>query len=488
MAKTYLSAVKYNIIAEFEIDGIVDKPDIIGAIFGQSEGLLGQEMDLKQLQQNGKIGRIEIDSKLVNGKTTGSIVIPSSMDMAQTSLLAAAIESVDKVGPCDAQIETKKIEDTRGQKRKAISSRAQELLSQFMKEEIPESQEMTDTLVKSVRIAKLVPYGPEKLPAGPDIDSSEEIIVVEGRADVLNLLRYGITNVIGMEGSNVPKTLIELAKTKTVIAFVDGDRGGELNARHLQEVAKLDFVIRAPDGKEVEELAQKEIVMAMRKKVVPTEAFQRRMNSFASPPHNTFERRDFSRPGYRASMPRPPMRGERERRFSTPRPALGPDELRRDGMGPQRTGFSRRPDDRYRGRSGPGFGRGPSREPDFGRSPPRRTDPPSFNPTEEKRFSEPITPLTADEQKNLVPIMKELHGSLKARLLDQNTKQLAEITVRELIQKIKETKGTQTIVFDGIITKRLAEEAEKLGVERLVGIKKGWFKSTGKIKLLTIAT
>ncbi len=490
MAKTYLSAVKYNILAEFEIDGIVDKPDIIGAIFGQSEGLLGTEMDLKQLQQNGKIGRIEIDSKIVNGKTVGTIVIPSSMDMVQTSLLAAAIESVDKVGPCESRIKTTKIEDTRGLKRKEISSRAQELLQRFMTEEMPETKQMAESLLTSIQTAKLVEYGPERLAAGPDIDSSTEIIVVEGRADVLNLLKNGVPNVIAMEGSKVPHTIVELAKTKTIVAFVDGDRGGELNARHLQEVAKLDFVIRAPDGKEVEELTKKEIVMAMRKKMSMEDAFQKKSfgmeKSFAAEkPFGMengfgFSPKPFGQPRFESRSTR--GTGMRGPRMGGMRSMRGIGSMRPKGSGMESRGFQER--------SGMGSMRGPPRGRGFSRGSrmaPAFEENPEFVERAETA-SEPATPLTAEESQALAPIMKQLNGSLKAKLFDQNLRELAEADVRELIPKIKETNGTHTVVFDGIITKRLAEEAEKLGVERIVGIKKGWFKSAGKIRLLTIGS
>lgn len=488
MAKTYLSAVKYNIMAEFQINGIVDKPDIIGAIFGQSEGLLGHEMDLKQLQQNGKIGRIEIDSKVINGQTIGNIVIPSSMDMAQTSLLAAAIEAVDKVGPCESKIQTKKIEDTRGEKRKVISNRAQELLKQFMQNEIPESQEMATELMTSVKTAKLVPFGADKLPAGPEVADSNEIIVVEGRADVLNLLKCNIGNAIAMEGSNVPPTLIELAKRKTVIAFVDGDRGGELNARKLQEVAKLDYVVKAPDGKEVEELTQKEIIMALRKRITPEEAFQRKPITLFENNHrgNGFERKSYGR----------------ENRFDN----------RNDRRDNRTSGFGRNegrgrfdPRNRGSGMRSMRMERGNNR---FPRNGPRF--PSSNNPSDqmpgmtESAFEKPVpketgfglgngglrmpentTPNT-EEKQVFEPVMKELNGTLKAKLLDDKNQTLGESKVRDLMQTLKKTKNVHTVVFDGIITKRLAEEAETLGVQRLVGIKKGWFKPDGKIKLLTI--
>ena len=89
MAKTYIDSVKYMIEIEFEIKGIVDKPDIIGAVFGQSEGLLGEQLDLRELQKNGRIGRIEITQNTNMGKTKGLLSIPSSLDMVETSILAA---------------------------------------------------------------------------------------------------------------------------------------------------------------------------------------------------------------------------------------------------------------------------------------------------------------------------------------------------------------------------------------------------------------
>ena len=65
MAKTYLSTVKYEAVVQFEITGVVDRHDIIGAVFGQSEGLLGETLDLRALQKNGKSG-------CKNGGTNGS--------------------------------------------------------------------------------------------------------------------------------------------------------------------------------------------------------------------------------------------------------------------------------------------------------------------------------------------------------------------------------------------------------------------------------
>src|SRR3990167_5092321 len=195
MAKTYINTVKYLIKIKFEIDGIVDKPDIVGAIFGQSEGIIGDEMDLKELQKNGKLGRIEINFATSMGRTKGEILVPSSMDMAETSILGAGIETVDKVGPCEAKLEIVDIEDTRNDKRKEIKDRARELLKRMMDKSSPDTQSLSEEIREDARAADIVEYGPEKLPAGPDVESSAELIVVEGRADVINLLKNQIRNV-----------------------------------------------------------------------------------------------------------------------------------------------------------------------------------------------------------------------------------------------------------------------------------------------------
>ena len=99
MAKTYIDTVKYIIYADTEVDGMVDKPDVVGAIFGQTEGLLGEELDLRDLQKNGRIGRIEVDMSPRGGRTMGQIKIPSSLDMVETCIIAAAVETVERVGP-----------------------------------------------------------------------------------------------------------------------------------------------------------------------------------------------------------------------------------------------------------------------------------------------------------------------------------------------------------------------------------------------------
>ncbi len=260
-----LGTTKYIIHAELIADGYVEKHDVIGAIFGQTEGLLGDELDLRELQKTGRVGRIDVELTNINGKSIAKITVPSSLDRIETSILAATLETIDRVGPCVATVKVIDIEDIRKKKREYIVERAKEILKQLMNN--IDVNTIVEEVKESVRMGEIVEYGPEKLPAGPAVDSSDDIIIVEGRADVLNLLRCGIKNVIAVEGTSVPKTIIELSKKKIVTVFTDGDRGGELILKELLQVCDVDFVARAPPGREVEELSKKEIMKCLRSKI-----------------------------------------------------------------------------------------------------------------------------------------------------------------------------------------------------------------------------
>lgn len=244
---------------KFEIQGIVEKPDIIGAIFGQTEGLFGPELNLNELQKNWKIGRIEINLKSKNDKTMGEVYIPASTDMVTAALIAASIESVDKVGPFVAKFQLIEIEDVRAAKRKQIVERAKEIIKEWKSKASSEGEELVKEILEALRPSKLITYGPEQLPAGPGVYNSDLIILVEGRADVINLLRAGYENVLALDGARIPESVIKLSKSKKLVAFLDGDRGGDLIKKELSQVLKLEKIIRAPPGREVEELTPMEI-------------------------------------------------------------------------------------------------------------------------------------------------------------------------------------------------------------------------------------
>ncbi len=249
------------------MEGVVEKPDVIGALFGQTEGLFGPELDLRELQKSGRIGRIEIGLDSKKDKTTGKINIPTSLDRVSTAIIAASIESINRVGPCKATVVLDKIEDIRDARRRAIIDRAKNVLQKWTVETMPETDEIFREVSEMLRLARVEKYGPEGLTAGPEIKSAKDIIVVEGRADVINLLRAGIQNTVAVEGAKIPESIIELCRERDTTAFLDGDRGGDLILKELQQVTTIKYVARAPRGKEVEDLTFKEIEKALKNKV-----------------------------------------------------------------------------------------------------------------------------------------------------------------------------------------------------------------------------
>ena len=267
-----LTTTKYLIHAQITANGIVEKPDVVGAVFGQTEGLLSNDLDLRELQRTGRIGRIQVNIRSNSGRAKGEIVIPSSLDRVETAILAASLETINRVGPCEAEIQTLKVEDVRAVKREQVVNRAKEIYKNMVESVGPASMKMIEEVREAMRVHEISEYGDDRLPAGPSIHTSDAIIVVEGRSDVLNLLKYGIKNTVAVEGVSVPKSIGELSKKRTTTAFVDGDRGGELILKELLQIGEVDYITRAPKGKEVEDLEKDEVLVALRDKV-PTAQF-----------------------------------------------------------------------------------------------------------------------------------------------------------------------------------------------------------------------
>ncbi len=449
MAKTYLEIVKYMVESKFNIEGVVDKPDIIGAVFGQTEGLLGSELDLRELQKNGKIGRIEIDVSQSSNRSYGKLHLPASLDRIETCILAAAIESVDRVGPYEAKFVIDKIEDTRSEKRRKVLSRAKELLKILMNTEIPDSKEISEVVQSELRVSEISSYGPEHLPAGPEVGKSDELIIVEGRADVLTLLRNDMANAIAVGGaaSNVPKSIISLSREKETTIFVDGDRGGDLIIRSLLNVAEVDFVAKAPDGKEVEDLTRKEIIKAMRSRI-PVDQY---LNARPSQQTGNLHHRNF-----------PPRNGQEHRPAPAPAPAAVPRAPQQQVQEPE----SREPEVREQESHENGISSLdespddlPVIERDTGMDDKRRSE------DEAKPALESVI-LT-----QLSSGLEELSGTLRSRLYDSMGNMIKEIPIRELLVTVQETDNVYGIVLDGVITQRLLELAQTKRIKAIYGIK-----------------
>lgn len=415
------ATTKYLIKAHIKAEGIIEKSDVVGAIFGQTEGLLGDELDLRELQRSARVGRIEVELESKNGKSEGIITLPTSLDKVETVILAAAFESIDRVGPCKATITAEQVEDVRVVRRKQVIERAKELLNKVMEEGKVEGESIADTVRQAVQVEEITNFGPEHCPAGPNIEKSDAIIIVEGRRDVLNLLKYGIKNAIAVGGTNIPKTVLELTKERITTAFVDGDRGGELILKELLQSADIDFVARAPQTREVEEIPQKLIMKALKNKI---------------PADQYAEMYDIKIGKKDTSIKQTPKSEKVEQR--PPRPK----DLKQDNS---------KKEERQ----------------------------PRVDKKEEQR-------LISEKQKEYGKILKDISGSLKAVLFDENNKELKKIPVRELTDALKKSDSISTVVFDGIITQRLLDIANNKNVKEIVGIKMGnVIKMPTSVKILT---
>ncbi len=428
------ATTKYLIKAHIKADGIIEKSDVVGAIFGQTEGLLGDELDLRELQRSARVGRIEVELESKNGKSEGEITLPTSLDKVETVILAAAFESIDRVGPCKAIIKTEHVEDVRVVRRKQVIERAKELLNKVIEEGKTEGESIADNVRQSVQIEEITHFGPDHCPAGPNIDKSDAIIIVEGRRDVLNLLKYGIKNVIAVGGTNIPKTVTELTKERITTAFVDGDRGGELILKELLQTADIDFVSRAPQTREVEEIPQKLIMKALKNKI-PAEQYAEMYDI-------KIEKKEKSSPEIKTQPPSSKKEKKEEKSIKSESKVEEKIEEQKD--------------------------RKEIRE-----------------SSQEKDIKESERIVT-QKQKNYGKILDDISGSLKAVLFDANNKEIKKIPVRELTDSLKKSNNISTVVFDGIITQRLLDIANSKNIKEIIGIKLGnVIKIPSTVKVLT---
>ena len=427
MGKISPVSSKYIVHSTINIDGVVDRPDVIGAIFGQTEGLLGAELELRELQRSGRIGRIEVKTETRSGKTDGEIIIPSSLDKAETAIIGAALETIQRIGPCNSKVVVKSIEDVRISKRNFVISRAKELLRELTSNVLPDSQEITEEVAHSVRMMEIAEYGKERLAAGPAIEESDEIIVVEGRADVLNLLKHGIKNSIALNGTNVPATIIELGKKKVITLFVDGDRGGDLIIKEVAATTELDYVCKAPDGKEVEEITKKEIHKALRSRIAAEQA-----------------KMETSKPAVKQTNGR-----NVAPRFNSSRPAARSGLAARSGSPPSR----------YAGRSG-NTSRGYSAP---------QPKPSNLSKTQKDAFKQ---------------MLEDLIGTRGAYVLDSKLNILGKVPTIELASTLKNLKSVFAVVFDGTVTTDIINIAERTNIQYIVAMGSKVKSDNSKVEIL----
>ena len=505
------NTTKYMVKAKINADGIVEKPDVVGAIFGQTEGLLGDELDLRDLQKSGRIGRIEVEVTSKGGKSEGIIYMSSSLDQVETVILASALETVDRVGPCKASIHVLGIEDVRVTKREKVVERAKELLNELIRQSKGSSFDLTDSVRQSVQVEEITTYGKDRCPAGPNVKDSEAIIIVEGRSDVLNLLKAGIKNAIAVEGTNIPKTVQELSRERVATAFVDGDRGGELILRELFQVAEVDFVARAPRAHEVEELTAKQIIKCLRNKV-PGDQYME-MNGLVTEQrsleeieeeedreekHERRERRKERDEEHRERRKEREERREREpkkerfnseaidkyRKKPVETPAEEPEEKQAEPadvieMPAAERSLAVKGETHLMVREEPV--ETPAEETE---APAEETEEKSKKSKEEKPKRETKTrslrgkrssdKVLTPEQQEFRDMLLDLSTTHNAKVLGEGNNLIREVAVKSLVNSLKEdSENVVAIVFDGVISQRILDVSADKGITTIVGTRKG---------------
>jgi len=437
LSSDLLETTKYIIHLDIYAEGVIEKSDVVGAVFGQSEGLLGDNLDLRELQKTGRVGRIDVNIVSKEGKSTGTVLIPSSLDKVETAILAAALETIDRIGPCMAKIKVDKISDVRAEKRKQIIDRSQKILKTMFRNEFLESDKIIDAVRQAVRIEEISEYGASRLPAGPHVKDSDAIIIVEGRSDVLNLLKYGIKNTVAVEGTNVPKDVIDLSKTKITTAFLDGDRGGELILKELLQTADIDFVAFSPEGKCVEDMGQKEILKALRNKLPIEQAIA----------HLNIKKTKRDEEKQKKLIVKKENNGELELEIIEE----GNNVLEEfDNLEKVDTAVVPKDDKKEKASN--------------------------------KIFKESET-LTRYRD-----YINKLNGTLTALLLNEKDEVIKEIAVRDLAKELKEVKEkVKTIIFDGVITQRILDISSDKGIRYIIGVKIGNIvKKPISVKIFTL--
>jgi DNA primase len=415
--------VKYHVKLKFEVDGLVEKADIIGAIFGQTEGLLGPEMNLNELQKVSKVGRIEVNVDSRSNMARGDALIPMSTDISTAALIAAAIESIDKVGPFQAKFLLVGIDDIRAIKKRIIVDRAKRIVQEWATKTISEGEEMLKDVYDASKPGRLTAFGKAQLACGTGVFDTDWIILVEGRADVINLLRAGFDNSIAIEGAKIDETITKLTEDKRVVAFIDGDRAGDLILKELQDLVTIQKVLRAPPGREVEELTPLEITEILKEVVSPITPIDSKQGIY--PP------RQMQIAEGQSATSEPKLQHRREKREN----ADMQQEISQQAPANTKT-FQHHRD----------------------------------------------VPEVLSIIKELYP---QINETLEAVILDTSMRTILKLPVSDLIKKLNATEGARMLVLDGIITQRLVEAANKVGIEYIVGHRTGDLKRTSDIKVRT---
>jgi DNA primase len=405
--------VKYHVKLKFEVDGLVEKADIIGAIFGQTAGLLSPEMNLNELQKVSKVGRIEVNVDSKSNSARGDALIPMSTDISTAALIAAAIESIDKVGPFQAKFSLIGIDDIRAIKKKIIVDRAKKIVQEWATKTISEGEEMLKDVYDASKPGRLTTFGKAQLACGVGVYDSDWIILVEGRADVINLLRAGYDNAIAIEGAKIDETILKLTQGKRIIAFIDGDRAGDLILKELQGLVKIDKVYRAPTGREVEECTPLEISEILK----DVQEYIKNINIYKPHTDNQIQTRN--------SLQQP----QNQSQVNTDKDDVNKQQSK--GLIDSNNNI----DSNY------------------------------------SSIGKNLSSMEEDEEiiSTIKQIFPQINETLEAVIFDKSLKSMIKVPVSDIVKKISDAHGGKLLILDGIITQRLVEAANKAGIQYIIG-------------------
>jgi DNA primase len=456
---------KYRITAMITADGVVERSDVVGAVYGQTEGLLGDELDLRYLQRASKVSRLDVEIESQDGQSVGTLDIGSRLDKPETAILAAALETIDQIGPCSATVEVAGIEDVRTAKRREVAERAKELLATGFQDGLDPGDIIAEVR-ESVRTDEITTH--EGLPAGPRVATGDAIIVVEGRADVRRLLSFGIKNAIAVEGTDVPDAVAALSRERTTTALLDGDRGGDLLLRELRQVAAVDYVAFVPEGRSVEDLERSEVFEALRGKVP--------VDSLSAPDAGDADDADDgdAPPPGAAEGPGDGSDAEHDVVTEPDRPAETPDAERPEEASDAGSSDGE-PD------ADPDAASGPS-----GAGPPTETPESEVHPTD-SGGSDADAPAAdgsdadletsgEDPPETLAEHVAATRDTGTVRLLGSGHELLAEHPIEDAFDAIESAETVPTtVVVDGTLTQRLLDVASQRGVGQVIARATGEF-------------
>jgi len=465
--KNDTSTTKYEIRASFEIDGVVEKPDIIGGLYGQLDGLLSENLDIRELQKTGRIGRINVELSSSKGKTKGKIIIPSSLQRMETAILAAAVETVDRVGPCTCKIQLEEIVDIRIKKRQSIVDRASEIIRQWDQNVSPFSSTVTLDIEKPLKVSQVMNIGEEGFSAGPSFEKEKKVILVEGRADVVNLLKYGVGNTIAVDGTSISPKLVDLIKKKTVTAFLDGDRGGDLILKELLQVSHIEYVARAPEGKEVEDLDQKETKRALDNAVSIEKAV------FLTGEDKGLTVEEFNEK----------TKPQKKKKLKILKPKKEPEIKEKEEIKPSKLPEKEKPTPIQTTKpliSSKFYPQKHKPQKPEERKPSRQVTPRSSTVTSRRPSTR--TPSQRPPRREirkvqlpeyLTKTISDIKTKLEVVVFDDNEKEILRSSTANIYEELDKIEKANTIVIDGIITQRLLEKAYSKGINTVIGARKG---------------